>query len=148
MDLLNIFVIFVILLVIILFLLGIASFVIRRTRLVTIFLFTLFLSSVFYYLSAHLYATKYIEYMSIGASIDSLLFTISSPFGLLHNTFVSLVVEISKNLVNEPSVITNFFSLTNYYVMIYLGILFLLSAVIFRKRRKKIRKTFESQYDD
>ena len=119
--------------------LGLIILLSKKCRFITVILFYFFLGSLCYYASSLQVGTRFLNfYEGMGSVIDATLSVISIPFISIYTSFSSLVVEICKTFVKDVAGIEKFLiSEINiiYFLSVHAG-LFLISALIFRKRKK------------
>lgn len=117
----------------------------RKCRIFTAFLFYCFLSSVFVFIAVNEYCKVFSFYEGLPEVINGFLGAFSMPFAYLYEIFSALILSLANLMTDDVLPLVQF--LNNMYFMMGLhGGLFLLCALLFRKRKK--RKIETSRYSD
>ena len=117
----------------------------RKNKMITVIFFYFFLSSIMIYLNNLKILDKLTFYEPLPEILCSFLTAFSSLFSYFYGCFVSLILSLCK-LINENVKPINDVITNDYFVMAINGILFILFAIIFRKRTKK--RIERSRYSD
>lgn len=117
----------------------------RKNKMITVIFFYFFLSSVMIYLNNLKIFDKLTFYEPLPEILSTFLTSFSSLFSYFYNCVVTFVLSLCK-LINEnvkpiDDVINN-----DYFVMAINGFLFILFAILFRKRTTK--RIERSRYSD
>lgn len=117
----------------------------RKCRMFTAFLFYCFLASVLFFVAFNNFCNVFSFYDGLPEVINGFLAAFTVPFIYLYDIFTAFILSIASLITDDLTALSEF--LGNLYFMMGLhGGLFLLCAIIFRKRKK--RKIETSRYSD
>lgn len=117
----------------------------RKCRILTVVFFYAFLSSVFIFIVNQNYINQ-LEFLNdFAGSITDFLKVFTKLFSLIYDSFISVVISIASLMTDNTSPVSDIVG-NMYFVISLNGLLFILCALLFRKRNKK--KVERSRYSD
>ena len=119
----------------------------RKCAVITTFFLYCLIASGAYLVAANAVGTQYLNfYGNIGTSVDTICEAFARPFMFLYLAFTASVTDVCSLMMKDTSALVKFFNENIYFFVGLQAGLFILCALIFRKKKKE--KIQRSRYCD